>query len=129
MSSDPRTGTEKNLTVVSGADLVILHTVSDDEGTAVDLTDADLAALVKADVADADADAVAAFTVSVVSAAAGTVKMTLPETETAKLTHRVTYYYDLHVTLPADHADLPNLDDTPIWGTLTARQIVTRSST
>ena len=125
---ETRTGTESSYTVAIGTDFEIRHTVQDDESAAVDLTDATLKALVKTSQDDADAAAVATFTVTVISAAAGTVKMVLPDTETAKLSAGHTYYYDLHVTLPDDHVTYADFDDTPIWGKLTAKQITTRSS-
>ena len=127
MSLD-RTGTERNEVVMIGTDLVITHTVTDDNDAAVDLTNASYKALVKASADDADAAKVAEFTVDVVSAPAGTMKLTLPDTETAKLTDGTTYYYDLHVKLPASHATYPNFDDTPLWGRLVAKRIITRAT-
>jgi hypothetical protein len=127
--SNTRTGTQYNATVAIGTDYELRHTITDDLGVAVDLTSATLRALVKRSNADADGSAVATFTVSVVSAAAGTVKMVLPDTETAKLSEGEFYYYDLHVLLPAGHASYPSLDDTPLWGLLRATRITTRSTT
>jgi hypothetical protein len=127
-SSTARPGTEYDATVPIGNDFELRHTVTDDLDAAVNLTSATLKALVKSSKEDADSAAVATFTVTVLSAAAGTVKMLLPDTETAKLSPGVTYYYDLHVTLPAAHASYPSFDGTPIWGRLTATRIVTRST-
>ena len=128
MSSTVATGTHEDYTVKIGTDFEITATIKDDLGAAVSLTGATLRALVKTSLKDADAAAIATFTVTVVSAAAGTVKLVLPDTETAKLTAGGEYVYDLHVTLPADHATYPSFDDTPLWGTLFAVQIATRST-
>lgn len=124
-----RTGTESNHTVIIGQDLIITHTVVDDTGTAVDLTGATLRALVKANRStDADADAVATFTCTATDAAAGSVQLTLPDTETAKLTGRKTFDYDLRVHLADDHALYPGYDDYPLWGTLAVQYPATRAA-
>lgn len=129
MSDNDRTGTSSNHRLVIGSDLIITHTIKDDAGTAVDLTNATLRALVKADRdADADAAAVATFTCAVVSAGAGTVKLTLPDTEVAKLTANRTYDYDLRVRLPVNHAILPGYDDYPLWGKLSTQYPATRAA-
>jgi hypothetical protein len=127
LSSD-RTGTERNETVCVGTDFELRHTITDDLDVAVNLTSATLKALVKTSKDDADSAAVATFTVTVLVAASGTVKMVLPDSETLKLTPNRSYYYDLHVTLPAAHASYPDFDDVPLWGRLTTTRIVTRST-
>ncbi len=125
--ADP-TGTEKNYVVKIGADLVITHTVVDDLSVAVDLTGATFKALVKNSLDDTDAEKVATFTCATVTPSAGTMKLTLPDTETAKLTDGNLYYYDLHVTLSATHASYPSFDDVPLWGELRAMRPATRAS-
>jgi hypothetical protein len=122
-----RTGTESNHVAVIGTDFVLTHTIQDDLSVAVDLTGATMHALVKDDPEDTDANAVATITCAFVATASGQVKMTLPDTETAKLTAGTIYYFDMHVTLGTAHATYPSFDDTPIWGTLKAMWPTTRS--
>lgn len=124
MAAPEREGTEINITVEVGSWVTIGHTVVDRLGAEVDLTGAQLRALVKPDGADADADADAEFTIPDPTDA--NVVMTLDEEDTAALLAGTSYAWDLLVELPDDHPTHPDYRDYPCWGVLKMVQPTTR---
>lgn len=124
MAAPGREGTEINVTVEVGSCVTIGHTVVDRLGAEVDLTGAQLEALVKADDADADTACKATFTIEDPTDA--NVVMTLDETDTTVLVGGTTYSWDLLVELPADHPTHPSYRDYPCYGTLKMTQPTTR---
>jgi hypothetical protein len=129
----PRPGTEETdleyveIGVTAGP---LTKTIKDQDGAVVDLTNATYRCLVKAEPATVDASTVATWTIALVGVAtAGTLKLTLPASETAKMTDEGKYRYDLHVKLPANHATYPGAEYIPWFGTFRAVQIITRSTT
>lgn len=124
MAAPGREGTEINVTVEVGSCVTIGHTVVDRLGAEVDLTGAQLRALVKADDSDADTAAKATFTIAPPTSA--DVVMTLDEEATKVLIGGTTYSWDLLVELPADHPTHPSYRDYPCYGALKMTQPTTR---
>ena len=113
---EQRTGTRSDHVVVVGSDFELLHTVVDDLGVVVTLVSATVTAAVKLN--ESDAEAITSFTVTITNATLGNVAMTLPATETVKLSAGSRYYYDCRVHLSAANPSYPNLIDYPLYGIL-----------
>ena len=101
-------------------------TITDQDGTAVDLTDCTLKLLLKRDVDDSDAEADAEGEVEVVSPAAGTVRASI----TRDQIEPGEYQYDLKVAFPGDYAIayLQSAQQTVIHGTIRVHQETTRDA-
>lgn len=77
-------------------------------GTTVDLSDRNWAAQIRASL-DEPTDLTATFTVDVTAAATGTITVSLPHSESAKLATvdgKATYYWDLQATSKTDPDDV-----------------------
>lgn len=124
-----RSGTEYRTSVEIGNDLELLLLIKDHNNEAVALDDAELRALVKENPEDLDDDAVSEFSdITLTEGTTGAVAIRMTAADTAALTFGQTYYWDLKVTLPDDHPAYPGRQYTPVYGQLTADQIITRSS-
>ena len=86
------------LTVNQGNAVTLAFTVSDpDTGLAVDLTGSTVVFMVKADLADANADALITKTCTITDAEAGECSADLATTDTDDL-EAGSYYYDIKIT-------------------------------
>jgi len=121
-------GTNKDWRVWVDDTLILEGTVTDADGTVVDLTDTSQRLLVKEKASDADAAAVATATVAVVSAAGGTFTATL---DRSQLDAGREYFYSLKVEFGATYSTvlLRGAQLTVLWGNLPADQDVTRDVT
>jgi len=101
-----------------GEDLQIEFSIVDQDGTAVDCTDAsdaDARGLVKNSVEDADSAAVDTFTFAGWS---GTGSNENVATLADMSLDPGTYYYAIHVELDSGHADYPSLNNVVMEGTI-----------
>lgn len=115
-----RMGTQRNITIGRGATLIIHHAIMDDQGTVLDLTGAELRALIKTEMSDPDSDAVAEFDVAVANN-----RVTL-KLDTELLQVGLTYHYDLRLWLPENAQVYPDASAVPLWGQIYVHDIVTK---
>jgi len=112
--------TERDYTVVKGADWRVDFVIVDKNGNVVNLAGASTRALLKESKEDADDDAAATITVTITDEDAGEVRLTLSDDQTLSLSPRK-YYWDLMVETSDGWVDYP------LGGVITISQPVTRS--
>lgn len=105
-----------NLTVDRASTWSMVLTLKDPSGAAINITSGTFAGHVRLAY---NTSKVAEFTFTVISAAAGTLSMTLPAAQTLLLTPNTEYEYDVFLTLSDTKTKL-------LTGTLTCRANITR---
>ena len=94
-------GTHQDINLWVDSDTLLSGTVTDADGAVVDLTDCDLKWLIKRSLADADVDAIASATMTIVSAVAGT---WTADIDRNALDPETAYAYSFKIKFPATYA-------------------------